>query len=191
MSRISNFRISRLFRVAAVTAALAGGVALTGEAFAQRGPGPFGSGAPVAQPEQQNPFARRGGARAPAPVAVQPQAPAFRGGGQAFGGNRFVPQAQPAYQPPRQVFQQRQVYQPRPVYRPAPAPVYQPTYRPRVRIAPAYVPYPVYQPVPVYRSYAVYPGPRLVTRCTIQKKWVKTSRGYRKLPRKVCVRRWV
>ncbi len=53
------------------------------------------------------------------------------------------------------------------------------------------VPYPVYEPYPVYQEpYPVYrPLARLAPRCVIQKRWVKTKRGWRKVNRRVCYRR--
>ena len=49
---------------------------------------------------------------------------------------------------------------------------------------PVYAPYPVYNPYPVYRTVVHY-----APRCVIKKRWVKTPRGWKKLPRKICYRR--
>ena len=53
-------------------------------------------------------------------------------------------------------------------------------YRPRVRLGFA-APYPVYTPYYVGAAYRT---------CVIRKRWVHTRHGWRKLPRRVCFRRF-
>ena len=156
---------SGIARTIALAATLAiGALAVSGPASAQ-----FGD-----QHRQRGgqPAARGGG------VPAFQQGGAFRGGGQvnrwANGGQSFraAPVQPRVFNPGVQVNRNIWTGNPRPVVR----------YR---RPAPVYAP-PVYVPAPVYAP-AYYAGYRT---CVIRKKWVHTRHGWRKLPRRVCFRRY-